>query len=256
MEMYIQRGLSCEQIAKETGKHKQQVKSWLKRYGIPRRSAIETRFPHRPKPPDRETLYALYWIRWLSYDEIAELYQVDKTTIPYWLDKFSIPHRTISETRGNGRKEPTKQELEELYTLQGFSIRDIAALLGTSDRIIASRMKKFDIAIRLPGYSQERFQCTDGHTVISNLERRVDEWLNSHNLSHAYEPPLPFGGKSDFLVGNIYIEIWGMEHSQRYHARSTIKKRLYKKFGLHLISLTPKDVFRNLDSKLSILLAD
>ena len=47
-----------------------------------------------------------------------------------------------------------------------------------------------------------------------------------------------------------------MEHSQRYHARSTIKKRLYKKFGLHLISLTPKDVFRNLDSKLSILLAD
>ena len=256
-KLYLERGLSALQIAKETGTTKPQVKYWLKKYEIPRRKPIETRFPDRPIPPSKEILYNLYWIQYLSYAEIARIYQVDATAVPYWLRKYDIPRRNLWETRrkGNSPKEPTTKELQDLYCNQGFSTQEIGAIYDLSAQTIARRLKKYSIPLRLPGYNQIRYIAEDGHELLSGLELRVDNWLSNHDLRHDYEPDLPFGGKADFLVKDIYIEVWGINHNDSYKQRIREKIKLYKEHDLTLIGLYPKDILKNLDKKLKSLIS-
>lgn len=253
--LYNQEGKTTRQIAKELGATRRRVEYWLKKHGIPRRTPIETRFPERPKPT-REALYMYYWVQWLSYEDIAKIYQVDASAIPYWLRKFDIPRRTNWGTRRKGSrvKEPTKDELTELYIRQGLSTADIGALYEISAHTVNDRLKDFRIELRLPGYNQERFTSKDGHVVLSSLERLVDDWLSDHGLHHIYEPELPFGGHADFLIGDTFIEVWGIEGNDKYRSRVRTKKRKYKRFGLNLIGLYPRDVRRKLDERLSVLL--
>ncbi len=254
-EMYIKRKMSIDKISKSTDATKRTVQYWMKKFGIQPRTAIKTRFPNRPEPPTKEILYNLYWMRYLSCDDIASLYQVDRTAILYWLRKNEIPRRSIWETRRKGKtpKEPTREEIEILYCNHNFSTKEIGEMFGVSAHVVSIRMKKYGIKPRLPGYNQIRYTGKDGHELLSGLEMRVDDWLFEHDIKHVYEPPLPFRGKADFLVKDIYIEVWGVSHNAAYSDRVKEKVRLYKKNGLKLIGLYPKDVFRNLDNKLSVL---
>jgi transposase len=99
-------------------------------------------------------------------------------------------------------------------------------------------------------------KCIDGHMVFSYIERRVDDWLYSHGLLHAYEPDLPAGmsGTADFLVGTTYIEVWGMEKNSKYRQRKQQKIASYEANNLSYISIYADDVRYTLDLLLAPLL--
>jgi hypothetical protein len=252
VELYCDRRMTTRRIAKKLGITRRKVEYWMRKWGIEARSAIETRYPDRPKPPTKEILYNLYWVRYLSYVEIANIYQVDQKSVSYWLDKYGIPKRTNWETRRNGNnpREPTKKELKKLYCDRGLSLDEVGNIFGMSGHAIQIRMRKFDLPIRLPGYNQIRYIADDGHEVYSRFELHVDNWLTKHGIDHTYEPSLPFGGMADFLIGDTYIEIWGIEHNETYKNRTKEKKHLYKKHQLKLVGLYPKDIPDKLNKKL------
>jgi len=72
-----------------------------------------------------EELKDLYWNQKKSQREIAEEFNCNRSYIRYWMKKFNIPLRTISEARkGKGRKqlEGSKRKISE--TLKGKYINE------------------------------------------------------------------------------------------------------------------------------------
>lgn len=91
-------------------------------------------------------------------------------------------------------------------------------------------------------------RCNDGHMVRSEPERLIDNWLDSHEVHHKYEPDID-GGFSDWKVGDTYIEYWGGFRSEDNARRKAEKLAIYAEMGAKLIELYPEDL-ENLDGKL------
>jgi hypothetical protein len=198
--------------------------------------------------PNPEILRNLYWDEWLGYAEIGQQLNVDMTTIPYWLKKFNIPRRTLWETRrGKDWKEPDVQVIIHLYEAEHLGTDTIGKLIGTSGTYVSSVLKQNNIKLRQSGYPNiAHYTSKDGHKVKSGLEVQVDDWLFERGINHIYEP---FIGKSryksDFLINDIYIEIWGITGHSKYDEKRQTKLRLYQSLKLNLISVFPSD-FPNL----------
>jgi hypothetical protein len=106
-----------------------------------------------------------------------------------------------------------------------------------------------------------RCLAKDGHVCLSLDEQQIDDWLTAHNLSHVREPEYPVHpllnphGKrrSDWLVGNIYIEYFGLTGEKGYDKKKDEKILLAKQLGLTMVALYPSDILI-LDNKLTSLL--
>ncbi len=100
----------------------------------------------------------------------------------------------------------------------------------------------------LPG-----LRTIDGHFVRSRAEMLIDNWLYMSEISHAYERRVPVEEEliCDFYLpsGNVYIEFWGMENSEKYQQRKKKKIELYRKYSINLIELRDTDI-ANLDDVL------
>lgn len=254
-DLYVSQRLSHRQVAERLGVTPKLIKDYLKRHQIPTRRPMETYRPDAIRPTEEE-FRRMYCEQFMSYDEIAQQCNVDPSAVQYWRRQFDIPPRSRWETRRKGPlpPKPTADELRLLYTEAGYSIDHIAKLLGYSAHALRDEMGRLGIPARLPGYSQVRHTCDDGHCVLSGLEKHVDNWLFHHGIPHTYEPKLSFRGWADFLVGTTYIEVWGMTYSRRYAERRARKEELYAEHGLRLIGLEPLDVLRHLDDRLGFLL--
>ena len=95
----------------------------------------------------------------------------------------------------------------------------------------------------------------DGHKCDSIVEKIVDDWLYAKKIKHDVHVPYPWhnGMKCDFLIGDIWIEIFGLEgEHQRYDELKREKLRLVKQHRLKLSFLSLKDVYSKdiLDDKL------
>jgi hypothetical protein len=202
---------------------------------------------------NKETLRSMYWNEWLTYHQIAEILNVDFTAIPYWLKKFDIPTRTVWETRrGKDWQEPDPKAIVALYTDDGLGMDVIGKIFGVSISTIRPILESQGIEIRDTRFGHKS-TAKDGHAVRSGLELLVDNWLYRHGIPHGYEPKLRGTRyKSDFIVGDIYIEVWGMMERFSYREKHNKKLAVYKKLGLNLISLYPSD-FPSL-AKLEVLL--
>lgn len=96
------------------------------------------------------------------------------------------------------------------------------------------------------------YECEDGHIVKSISEQVIDDWLGEQGIFHAYEAPLDIGEekplKPDFCLKNylgkgkdVYIEYFGLKGQPKYDEHTAYKMKHYKRLGITLICLYPKD---------------
>ena len=96
------------------------------------------------------------------------------------------------------------------------------------------------------------YECEDGHIVKSISEQIIDDWLCEQGIFHAYEAPLDIGEekplKPDFCLKNylgkgkdVYIEYFGLKGQPKYDEHTAFKMQQYKRLGITLICLYPKD---------------
>lgn len=96
------------------------------------------------------------------------------------------------------------------------------------------------------------FECEDGHIVKSISEQVIDDWLGEQGIFHAYEAPLDIGEdkplKPDFCLKNylgkgndVYLEYFGLKGQPKYDEHTAYKMKHYKRMGITLICLYPKD---------------
>lgn len=252
--LYTVERLSAEKISNIYNVSKPTILRALKRYGINRRTGLETMMPEGYKAPSKKELLDLYWKDWKSYEEIAELFNVDITTVPYWFKEHGIESRSNSETRlGKDFKEPTKEMLTEWYVKQKLDTVTIGEMLGCGAGLVARRLKSFDIEVRSNIFNGADFiTCSNGLEVRSNYERMFVEQMVKQNIEFEYEPRLPFNRRysADFLVKDMYVEVWGVQNNKRYSERKIKKKRLYKNNNAKLFNVYPND-FANIKDKVN-----
>jgi len=95
----------------------------------------------------------------------------------------------------------------------------------------------------------------DGHECKSLSEKQIDDWLYNHGVKHVKEPKYPceFNKfRADWLVGEIYIEFFGLKGEEDYDAKMGKKKEIANKLNIKLLELYSEDLL-NLDEKLNCL---
>lgn len=142
---------------------------------------------------------------------------------------------------------------------KGKSTAALAKQYKVSAKLITHRLLSAGVRLRRPGFSRYR-RCSDGHLVQSHWEQAVDEWLTQHGLPHEVQPPCPWAKwrsiqRADFIVGNTYIEVWGMEGNAKYDKRRLEKIAKYREHGFDLIEVFPHHVTDHDYSPLEILLS-
>lgn len=97
----------------------------------------------------------------------------------------------------------------------------------------------------------------DGHRCDSLAERIVDDFLYRRGIIHKINVPYPWmnGMTADFVVGKIWIEIFGLEgEHKRYDELKRTKLSLAKQHNIHILSISLREVYRDgLQKKLAIL---
>lgn len=240
-DLYLSQRLTTRAIGEKFGFSKTTIKRWLILDGIPLRPSGRGLAHRGQSEPSAVDLHNMIHTQQMTYTQVAEKYGVDYTAVPHWLTKHGI-----AKTSKSGRKAPApianEAKMVELYS-QGASTVHLANIFSTSAKFIAKRLKANGVTLRLGGFKGKRFTCNDGDIVMSIYEQRVDNWLSFYGFAHTVEPKLPFSKRSraDFLVGDTYIEVWGVVGSAIYAERRKRKTEQYHKNGLKLIELQAHD---------------
>jgi hypothetical protein len=83
----------------------------------------------------------------------------------------------------------------------------------------------------------------DGHTCLSLGEKTIDDYLYKRGIAHHKEPKYPEGNyRADFLIGDVFIEYFGLAGDSAYDVRVKEKIRLCQAHGIKLIALYPRDL--------------
>ena len=106
-------------------------------------------------------------------------------------------------------------------------------------------------------------QClaSDGHFCLSLGEKVIDDWLTSKDIQHEKEVRYPFDkdynanwlSRTDWKVGDIYIEYAGLMSDTNYASKMDRKTKLSVSLGFQLIIIKPQDL-DHLEDHLQILL--
>lgn len=241
--LYVEEDLTQRQIGNIFGVRHITIRRWMIQYGIEARPPYsrDTLASRGITPPTRDELFNMVHFEHLSYVQIAEKYGVDYTAVPHWLTKHGIPKPTIWGTRRKGKepKLPTPEEARAMYE-SGQALHVIGNQFGVSAGPIRRLVLEAGGTIRRDGWDGgKRYDCADGHLARSKYEQRVDDWLYRHGVSHELEPTYPWDRRymADFLVGNTYIEVWGVSENESYKQRKQMKIQRCKESGLDLIQI-------------------
>lgn len=232
---------NTREIATLFGTNKKMVGCWLREFGIKPRPPTNNIITRGVEPPTADDLRRMIYTEYLSYQAVADLYGVDMTTVPYWLDKHGIARPAAWNSRHKGVSLPDHDRLQSLRD-QGLSLGSIAALCHLSDSKIRTLCHKYGIAVNPSGFNGGiRYPCLDGTQVRSRYEQQVADWLYVRSTPYVYEPTLPFNRRmhADFLVNGWYVEIWGVKESEGYECKKGRKLVAYRSYGLPLIQLLP-----------------
>jgi hypothetical protein len=92
------------------------------------------------------------------------------------------------------------------------------------------------------------YKSKDGHILSSYYELLFDEYLALNNIPHETEGFICNFNKCryDFKIGDVYVEIWGInsegnKHYKYYCEKRKKKEQLYKELGLKFIAIEGKD---------------
>lgn len=95
--MYWNEIMSMAEIAKNIGVYPNTVHIWMKEYNINTRTNLESLSVNTLKP-SKEVLTEMYWDHEMSQSKIAEHIGVSQETVRYWMQKYGIKSRTLSES--------------------------------------------------------------------------------------------------------------------------------------------------------------
>ena len=87
--------------------------------------------------------------------------------------------------------------------------------------------------------------CLDGHQVLCAGEKKIDNWLYLHHISHAYKRFLPGSElRCSFYLPErkVYIEFWGFDRSTGSLSQKLEKEAFYKEHGYKLLELHDDDL--------------
>lgn len=118
---------------------------------------------------------------------------------------------------------------------------EVARIYSVSRRTVARLRGKKGL---LPPTAE--YLSYEGLYLRSSLEAMYDAYLHELGVEHEHEPvPVPTSKyRADFKVGNVFIEIRGMENYKEYDLKQTIKDALYKRHNLKVVSLLPPAIHR------------
>lgn len=246
--LYIDERMTTRQIAPMFGVDRVSVGRWLDHYDIPKRPGGRGLANRGIEPPTADELHRLLNIDHLGYREVAARFGVDFTAITHWCRRLGVRAPTVWETRRRGSEPrwPADAVLAARYA-DGESLACLDGDIGAGRTAIMKRLRSLGIEVRRDGWDGgKRFTCRDGHVVRSTYEQRVCEWLTAREISHEYEPRLPWDRRSaaDFLANGWYVEIWGVTHSPLYGARRARKVAAYRAHSAPLIEIHAHDFFR------------
>ncbi len=90
-----------------------------------------------------------------------------------------------------------------------------------------------------------QFKAEDGDVVASELEAIVDNALYKEGLTHKVHPSVPGSKKfeADFIVGDVFVEVWGVQNNEDYETEKEEKLNFYSLKGLakRLVEIEAKD---------------
>jgi len=95
-------------------------------------------------------------------------------------------------------------------------------------------------------FFRSRTVRTSAGRVRSRGERKIVAFFQKHGIRFKYEPSLLLGKVKlhpDFLLleYQVYVEFWGAAYDNpEYRAKMKLKKELYRKHGIPVISLYPR----------------
>jgi len=256
-ELYFDRGLTIKEAAEHFGCSYIALRNRLQNYEIPIRSQAEAAAnPDDDSYRDEEWLRQQYHDEELSKKAIADSCGVAPGTIQYWMDKYDIEARDLSEahTRYHERRDDSytdEDELRRLYWEEKLTQREIADHFGVSQVAIQSWMDKYNIQLRYAGAHGKTYQTDRGEYVRSSPERTIADWLHSRKVDYTYEPDAgPEGLCPDFLIDGNLVEYWGMLGREEYVFRMHEKVQTYERAGVEVVHLFPHDLTQ-LKDKLS-----
>lgn len=146
-----------------------------------------------------------------------------------------------------------ESKLREMYIEKEFTSRQIGHIIGRSKKVVLDYLHYYGIEVRPDGIAnREKIKCNDGHMVRSYYERAFDNYLYKEGIPHEHDVRLPFARRymADFLVEDVYIEIWGMMTLKSYRERRERKIKLYEDNGCRLLEIYPED-FKDLGIKMN-----
>lgn len=199
----------------------------------------------------------------MTLSAIAEQYNVTLQAIAYHLKKAGAETRkptgenlrapdAVEKMRqantgrpGYSFKQLPVQEICDAYK-SGDSTTVLGRRYGVSGSTILKRLRKAGAKTRRQGFSRFR-KCSDGHVVQSRWEQAVDEWLARHSIPHEVQPECPWAKwrarqLGDFRVGDVFIEVWGIEGNAKYDQRRLEKIAKYQEYGVRLIEIFPHHI--------------
>lgn len=112
-----------------------------------------------------------------------------------------------------------------------------------------------EVASRM-GCTAKYIEAPDGHLLNSRSELITDIFLWKNNITHhvngIIHPSRKF--RYDFLIEDLYVEIWGLEKQENYRIIKQEKLDFYNKLNLKLISIDGSifnsrlnDIYANLE---------
>lgn len=94
-------------------------------------------------------------------------------------------------------------------------------------------------------YKRANAKASDGHVCDSVSEAIIDNWLTAHNISHQKGGQYPGTNfKTDWMVGDVFIEYFGLaKDSPRYDREIKKKRNFCHSRNIKLIEIYPHELY-------------
>ena len=129
---------------------------------------------------------------------------------------------------------PVKREMYGLY-------KETRRAFGSWNKAIEAAGYKSN-----PVLFARKYIANDGHKCDSFAEKIIDDWLKERDIIHKRSVPYPANKEltADFVVGNVWIEFFGLAGVlPKYDKLHRKKLRLATKHKIQLVEIFPKDLF-------------
>jgi len=164
--LYWKKQLSLPKISKILKVSQSTIKYWMKKYDIPRRTISQATKGintwSRKFNLTKRQLEKLYWDDKLSLSKISMRMRVSENNIIYWMKRYNIPRRTLSESLKGmshpmyGKPAPnrkfnlSKKELEKLYIIDNLNCEQISKKTNVSALTVSKWLRRCKIPRRVP----------------------------------------------------------------------------------------------------------